>query len=299
MSADRPQKRRSQQERFAQKDRNYALFKQQHPDITFGQYRAQQIYDHISSGKPHYSLGGNLSDTAEGPQEFWSAGAAKAKYYFRRMGLKPHHRVIDYGCGSLRIGAHFIRYLNPGCYFGLDVVPNFFEWGKELVGNEIIAAKSPHLRTLGADSLSEAAEFGADFIFSAAVCIHVHPDELRKYFENLRSLTWKEHAQLHLNAAVSDLPRRIAQDSWAWPLQVYERSLRGLSLTAAPRSATVTRGEQPIWAADLVFRRHSDSEGLRGRARFVLWRAILLADPRTYGLRGRLGAVAKRLGIVR
>lgn len=38
-----------------------------------------------------------------------------------KAGLKPHHRLVDVGCGSLRGGVHFIPYLAPGHYFGTDV----------------------------------------------------------------------------------------------------------------------------------------------------------------------------------
>ena len=33
----------------------------------------------------------------------------------------PHHRLLDIGCGALRGGVHFVRYLEDGNYAGLDV----------------------------------------------------------------------------------------------------------------------------------------------------------------------------------
>ena len=38
-----------------------------------------------------------------------------------KKGLKPHHKLIDIGCGSLRGGVHFINYLNKKNYFGTDI----------------------------------------------------------------------------------------------------------------------------------------------------------------------------------
>lgn len=40
------------------------------------------------------------------------------------VGLRQHHRVLDIGCGSLRVGRLLIPYLNQGNYFGVE--PN--EW---------------------------------------------------------------------------------------------------------------------------------------------------------------------------
>jgi SAM-dependent methyltransferase len=40
--------------------------------------------------------------------------------YLASAGLKPHHYFLDVGCGPLRGGVHYIRYLEPGHYFGVD-----------------------------------------------------------------------------------------------------------------------------------------------------------------------------------
>ncbi len=37
-----------------------------------------------------------------------------------QQGLQPSHRLLDIGCGSLRGGIHFIRYLDDGHYYGID-----------------------------------------------------------------------------------------------------------------------------------------------------------------------------------
>lgn len=44
-------------------------------------------------------------------------------------GLAPHHRLIDVGCGSLRGGVHFGRYLDPGNYYGIDLNRALIEAG--------------------------------------------------------------------------------------------------------------------------------------------------------------------------
>lgn len=45
------------------------------------------------------------------------------------QGLGPGHRLLDIGCGSLRGGVHFVRYLNPGNYFGIDASEELLEAG--------------------------------------------------------------------------------------------------------------------------------------------------------------------------
>lgn len=50
------------------------------------------------------------------------------------QGLKSFHCLLDIGCGALRGGVHFIRYLDPGNYLGLEKEKTLIELGvdKEL-----------------------------------------------------------------------------------------------------------------------------------------------------------------------
>lgn len=42
--------------------------------------------------------------------------------FLKERGLKPYHKVLDIGCGTLRNGIPLIRYLKPGNYYGIDTV---------------------------------------------------------------------------------------------------------------------------------------------------------------------------------
>lgn len=54
-----------------------------------------------------------------------------------RQGLKPEHRLLDIGCGTLRGGRHFIRYLNPGNYTGMDISPKALDFANQLIKKKI------------------------------------------------------------------------------------------------------------------------------------------------------------------
>src|SRR3954468_23923578 len=47
--------------------------------------------------------------------------------YLVSQGLRPHHRLLDVGCGAMRGGVHFAAYLDPGHYFGIDVNDRLLE----------------------------------------------------------------------------------------------------------------------------------------------------------------------------
>ena len=44
-------------------------------------------------------------------------------------GLLPEHTLLDIGCGCLRGGVHFVRYLKAGGYYGHDLHPELIETG--------------------------------------------------------------------------------------------------------------------------------------------------------------------------
>lgn len=44
-------------------------------------------------------------------------------------GLQRDHRLLDVGCGALRLGVHAVAYLNPAHYFGLDLSPSLIDAG--------------------------------------------------------------------------------------------------------------------------------------------------------------------------
>jgi len=85
-------------------------------------------------------------------------------------GLAPHHAMLDVGCGTLRGGIHFVRYLDDGNYYGIDIAPEMLEGGRrelELVG---LGDRRCTLRTT--DTFD--ADFGRPFDFSLALSVFTH-----------------------------------------------------------------------------------------------------------------------------
>jgi SAM-dependent methyltransferase len=58
--------------------------------------------------------------TVRGTDAFWDYLGKLQLDYLVEQGLKPEHHVLDVGCGPLRAGVHFIGFLEPGHYAGID-----------------------------------------------------------------------------------------------------------------------------------------------------------------------------------
>jgi SAM-dependent methyltransferase len=93
--------------------------------------------------------------------------------YLVEVGLQPQHRMLDVGCGALRGGIHFVRYLEPGHYYGIDVNESLLRAGLE---HEVPAAglqgRLP-AENLRATSMFES-DFGIPFDYALAVSVFTH-----------------------------------------------------------------------------------------------------------------------------
>jgi SAM-dependent methyltransferase len=84
-------------------------------------YDKTAIEAEVAAGRHRQSVGG-----------LWElVGELQANFLVSR-GLKPHHRLIDIGCGSLRGGVGLIRYLDAGNYVGTDLNESLLKAGYEI-----------------------------------------------------------------------------------------------------------------------------------------------------------------------
>jgi SAM-dependent methyltransferase len=123
-------------------------------------YYRQLTQEQINAGKHRGMVGGMWEEIGRLQFEF-----------LRASGLKPDHRLVDIGCGSLRGGIHAIKYLDPGNYYGLDINPSLIEAGRHELRLAGLTNKNPHL------ALSDRFELGlfrAKFHYLLAVSVFTH-----------------------------------------------------------------------------------------------------------------------------
>jgi SAM-dependent methyltransferase len=87
-------------------------------------------------------------------------------------GLMPSHRLIDVGCGCLRGGVHFVGYLDPGNYYGIDVNASLIKAARDVeLPAAGLAQRGAHLLVDGAFDFGR---FGATFHFALAQSVFTH-----------------------------------------------------------------------------------------------------------------------------
>lgn len=204
----------------------------------------------LKEGARHPTLGARANGADE---DWWKAGEKNFRKMVRLFGLTEKDRVVDYGCGSLRVGAHVIRFLEPGHYFGLEVTPDLIEIGQELIGPELLAAKKPFLAAIDETSVAAASDFGASFVFSHAVAKNVVRSELPFYLAALRRIAHAPGCILYFSAKLADKEFEYLPGGWARPLAAYTEPLRPLELVRI-HNASGEPGGPAIQSCKLEFR---------------------------------------------
>ena len=245
---------------FDAEETRFSKYRESHPSATHAQFNMERVAEKVKQGNKHHSLGDNLDGG-----DFWQVGAAKAAMYWRMGAVSRVSKVIDYGCGSLRIGAHFIRDLDPGCFLALDVTDEFYEMGKQLVGEKLLQEKAPRFGVIGEAAIAGAEGFGADLVYSNAVCYQVYPDELQTYFDSLMRLAAKPGSQVVFNCMTAKEEVRYSHRSWARPLEIYKKGLNKLQLVEARKQRETAKGEYLVTPMVLRFRRGGATMGDRVR----------------------------------
>jgi SAM-dependent methyltransferase len=110
--------------------------------------------------------------TVRGTDAFWDSLGQLQLDYLVEQGLKPEHYVLDVGCGPLRAGVHFMGYLEPGHYAGIDKRGDTLERARDVeLPRYGLQDKHPNLLVNGA---FEFTKLGQTFDFAIAQSVFTH-----------------------------------------------------------------------------------------------------------------------------
>lgn len=189
-----------------------------------GRSYVDRVMERLEAGTTHATLGPTLKP----------GSVDRARRYVDRLvreGLGRNHRVVDYGCGTLRVGAFLIDYLDPERYFGLDLDQRLLDLGLRNLPEGLAAAKRPSLQVISAETIASIAATRPDYIFSLGVVQHVSPEELAGFFGHVSALA---HGGTSIEIQVTkllDTPVRRSLNSWSHSMEGLERAFHSAGLT--------------------------------------------------------------------
>ncbi|MCP5066840.1 MAG: class I SAM-dependent methyltransferase [bacterium] len=212
--------------RIAKADQEFAEWLERNPGKAFSDFFVAKVGAKLDAGKPHATLG--KKPKHEKDQEGWGRKPFQKLVEF---GLEPHHVLVDYGCGGLRVGQYLMQYLEPGHYWGLDIARRFMDDGVDSLGPQVIAQQQPNLHVISPESVQAAGAAKPDFVICFAVLIHVPPDELDTFLD-LFTTVIAENTTVYMTYKSAAEVMRFSPRSWAYPKQVISEAFgqRGCSV---------------------------------------------------------------------
>ena len=161
---------------------------------------------------PHAAVGGMWEEIGKLQYEFLISKS-----------LLPCHKMLDIGCGTLRGGRHFIRYLQQGNYTGFDISAQAIEYAKRLVQKEELVHKRPRL-IISENKDLQFKEFKGekfDFVLAQSVFTHLMPENIEECLQFI-STVMHERSVFFFTFRESQQYRRKGFKDFAYPFSFFD-----------------------------------------------------------------------------
>ena len=138
-----------------------------------------------------------------GPPQDYDLVSAMVFNLLTSIGLRQYHRVLDIGCGSLRVGRLLIPYLNPGNYFGVEPNKWLVEDGiKNEIGRDLVNIKKPTF-SFGTSLKDFSTSLNLDFVIAQSIFSHCGKDLINDWLSQV-SFHLKDNGALLATFLVDD-----------------------------------------------------------------------------------------------
>jgi hypothetical protein len=243
-------------------DSIYWILRRIDPDMTMSEFYARTRIWIINSRLAHETLGPRIGGRTEPNMRGRMIDTPAAKLRGRRhfdkiaaLGLTAEDTVVDFGCGTLRVGRHFVDYLKPHAYWGLDINDDILNLGHRMLGPGRVRDKCPNILKITGENLSAIRAAQPRFIVSTSVIIHVPPEDIENFCRQIAGLG-NDRTAYYLTFSAMGRSARTSGTYWCYaPAElaaIFQRLLPGHEITTAFGGTKGRFGVEPIRAAELL-----------------------------------------------
>jgi SAM-dependent methyltransferase len=224
---------------------------------------------------------------------FDAIGREFVRYFIEFGGLKPHHRVLDIGCGIGRMARPLTEYLSPaGSFEGIDIVGRGIDWC-----TQNITTRYPKFRFQQADVYNElynpAGQFTGDkygfpfpsgsfdFVYLTSVFTHMRPAEVAHYISEINRVL-KPGGKCFCTFFLRTPETRVMSEAGRGKLNfIHRRAGYWIALPEQPDEAAIAYDEPDVMA---LFERFGFVSGpirrgsWSGRAEFVTYQDLVCIE---------------------
>lgn len=161
---------------------NSPVSHQKHP-LKDLKVRLRSLKTHIPFLRKRYEL--FELEKMVGPFGHWQELRQFQIEFLKSRGLRPHHSLLDIGCGPIQGGLAFIEYLLPGKYVGVDIRPEPINAAYQQIANAGLAAKNPLLLISDSFGRNELSGRTFDYVWASQILYHLDHNLLTQCLEQV------------------------------------------------------------------------------------------------------------------
>ncbi len=173
-------------------------------------------------------LGVNLGAGADhyrayvGPPFMYDLNGGMQFQFLLDLGMREYSRVLEVGCGSLRLGRFLMMFLLPGRYYGVEPNTKILEegihhnLGAPAAENQLIALKRPTFADNSDFDFSFVRE-PVDFIVAQSIASHTGVKETRELLANVGRVMHEESIAMVTYIRTVNPETCNDKDGWFYP----------------------------------------------------------------------------------
>jgi hypothetical protein len=144
--------------------------------------------------------------------------------YLVKYGLEPTYAMLNIDCGTLRGGRHFIRYLDPERYTGMDISVEAIAFGNWLVEKEGLIDKRPTLLVNQNRDLrfGEFAGRQFDYLLAQSVFTHLPAENIEECFAHVGGVM-RASTAFFFTLREGREARRTGKKGFVYPFDFFEK----------------------------------------------------------------------------
>lgn len=157
----------------------------------------------------------NRYERLVGPQGHWRTRRDMQLTILSDVGLRPEQRVLDVGCGALRLGLPLIDYLDAGNYVGIDIDADCVAAANHLIERFRLRNRRPTIvqsTSFGLEELPPDEKF--DIVWCFQVFIHLTEDLTLQALQAIKTFLHPAGAAYVSVSVREDAPTFSSYGAW-------------------------------------------------------------------------------------
>ena len=141
--------------------------------------------------------------------------------FLKKFGLKPNHKLLEYGFGLI-VGSEFIiEYLDKDKFVGVEISELLVREAKRRIKMKKLEEKNPKFLYLDFPSFDCLKNMTFDFVWSGAVISHISPESLKIIFSELKKFIHKG-SKIYFDFRYSEKTKQTSFKSWYYNWEFFE-----------------------------------------------------------------------------